>query len=357
VNEIRNLISISRYAGERFDLIQAGGGNTSVKFPNGQMQIKASGMHLTDMCELNGIAKIDNGKIKIFLEDVGLKVLSKRERARKAQEVVDEASFTPEIKASIETFLHVLTFKYTLHTHPIVVNIVACRKDWRESFLQLFPSALCVSYETPGIDLAMKMKEELENYTNDVSEIPKIIFLQNHGLIISSNNVEETKALTDKVVLDIEKYLGVDYSAYRMTNQVSELINSILNEKKIAYLSSDSFIMEVLAKDESSFFLPPFCPDKLVYCGASCIKLKKLQDQESIKDHMVKHGDYPKVVLHDNMIFFIADSIRKAREIEEVLKFHLITMTNNDDGRINYLSKSEIQYLNNWDAEKYRQKL
>ncbi len=72
---------------------------------------------------------------------------------------------------------------------------------------------------------------------------------------------------------------------------------------------------------------------------------------------MVKHGDYPKVVLHDNMIFFIADSIRKAREIEEVLKFHLITMTNNDDGRINYLSKSEIQYLNNWDAEKYRQKL
>ena len=357
MNEIRNLISISRYAGERFDLIQAGGGNTSVKFPNGQMQIKASGMHLTDMCELNGIAKIDNGKIKIFLEDVGLKVLSKRERARKAQEVVDEASFTPEIKASIETFLHVLTLKYTLHTHPIVINIVACRKDWRESFLQLFPNALCVSYETPGVDLAMRIKEEIENNKNDVSEIPKIIFLQNHGLIISSNNVKETKALTDKVVLDIEKYLGVDYSAYRMTNQVSELINSILNEKKIAYLSSDSFIMEVLAKDESSFFLPPFCPDKLVYCGASCVKLKKLQDQGSIKEYIVEHGNYPRVVLYNDLIFFIADSIRKAKEIEDVLKFHLITVTNNEGKRVNYLTESEIQYLNNWDAEKYRQKL
>ena len=338
-------------------MIQAGGGNTSVKIPDGQMFIKASGMHLTDMDESNGIAKIDNGKIKLFLEDVGLKVLSKRERERKAQEAVNEASFTPEIKASIETFLHVLTLKYTLHTHPIAVNIVACRKDWGESFNQLFPSALCVSYETPGVDLAMKMKVEIENYRNDLAEYPKTIFLQNHGLIISSNNIEETKALTDEVVIKIEDYLGIDHTAYRITNRVSELINSVLNEKKIAYLSSDSFIMEVLINNEASFFLPPFCPDKLVYCGASCIKLKVLQDQASIREHITEHGDYPKVVLYNDLIFLIADSIRKAREIEEVLKFHLITVTKNEGKRVNYLTESEIQYLNNWDAEKYRQKL
>ena len=47
-------------------MIQAGGGNTSVKLPDGQMFIKASGMHLTDMNESNGIAKINNVKIKLF---------------------------------------------------------------------------------------------------------------------------------------------------------------------------------------------------------------------------------------------------------------------------------------------------
>ena len=43
MKEIQNFINISKYAGERFDLIQAGGGNSSVKLDNGQMLIKASG--------------------------------------------------------------------------------------------------------------------------------------------------------------------------------------------------------------------------------------------------------------------------------------------------------------------------
>ena len=39
---------ISRYCGERFDLVQAGGGNTSVKI-NDIMFIKASGFNLADI--------------------------------------------------------------------------------------------------------------------------------------------------------------------------------------------------------------------------------------------------------------------------------------------------------------------
>lgn len=37
------LVKMSKYAGQRFDLVQAGGGNTSVKFGN-KMYIKASGI-------------------------------------------------------------------------------------------------------------------------------------------------------------------------------------------------------------------------------------------------------------------------------------------------------------------------
>ena len=40
--ELKNFVEISKYAGERFDLVQAAGGNTSVKLKNSEMLIKAS---------------------------------------------------------------------------------------------------------------------------------------------------------------------------------------------------------------------------------------------------------------------------------------------------------------------------
>ena len=59
MNEIKDLVDISKYAGERFDLIQAGGGNSSVKLENGEMLIKASGFILSDMDENNGYSRVD----------------------------------------------------------------------------------------------------------------------------------------------------------------------------------------------------------------------------------------------------------------------------------------------------------
>ena len=55
--EIKKFIDISKYAGERFDLIQAGGGNSSIKLDNGQMIIKASGYLLSDIGKVLAIQK------------------------------------------------------------------------------------------------------------------------------------------------------------------------------------------------------------------------------------------------------------------------------------------------------------
>ena len=60
--ELKNFVEISRYAGERFDLVQAAGGNTSVKLKNSEMLIKASGFLLSDVAENNGYSKVDTKK-------------------------------------------------------------------------------------------------------------------------------------------------------------------------------------------------------------------------------------------------------------------------------------------------------
>jgi rhamnose utilization protein RhaD (predicted bifunctional aldolase and dehydrogenase) len=40
MSEIKDFVEISKYAGERLDLVQAAGGNSSVKLDNGEMFIK-----------------------------------------------------------------------------------------------------------------------------------------------------------------------------------------------------------------------------------------------------------------------------------------------------------------------------
>ena len=63
MKELNDFIKISKYAGERFDLVQAGGGNCSVKLDNGDMVIKSSGYLLSDIQINNGYSKVNNQKI------------------------------------------------------------------------------------------------------------------------------------------------------------------------------------------------------------------------------------------------------------------------------------------------------
>ena len=65
-SELISFKNISKYCGERFDLVQAGGGNISVKI-NEFMFIKASGYNLTNIDETNGYTVINN---KMLLEDI-----------------------------------------------------------------------------------------------------------------------------------------------------------------------------------------------------------------------------------------------------------------------------------------------
>ena len=56
------LKAISKYAGMREDLVQAGGGNTSVKISDERMYIKASGCQLADVSMESGSALVNPKK-------------------------------------------------------------------------------------------------------------------------------------------------------------------------------------------------------------------------------------------------------------------------------------------------------
>jgi hypothetical protein len=76
-----------------------------------------------------------------------------------------------------------------------------------------------------------------------------------------------------------------------------------------------------------------------------------------LQDYKKKYLDLPKVVIFNEHIFFIALNIKKAKEMEEVMKFHIMVLEKNKKNNKNFLEFQELSYLNNWEAENYRKKI
>ena len=349
MNELQDFIELSKYAGERYDLIQAGGGNTSVKFEN-KMYIKASGVYLSEVENDYGYAIVENDKIlDVFNDENILCETDKRKKDLLSSQQVSASSLTEKFRPSIETLMHSILKKYTLHSHPIVVNSVACGKDWKEIFTNLFNNeVLLIDYKTPGFELAVELNKKIKNKNS------KIIILQNHGLIVTSDFKDEVKELTEFVVDKISQYLGINMSDYKLTNELSAFINSLTDEKYTSYMTNDKYLIDNI----SSEFInsKPFCPDKMVYCGTSGLVL----DDEPIKliqKYKNLYHSIPKVLVYKNNLFFVAKNVKKAKEIEDIFKFHIMSLKLAQTNNINYLDDNEILYLANWEAEKYRQSL
>lgn len=347
---------MSKYAGERFDLVQAAGGNTSVKLKNSEMLIKASGFLLSDVTENNGYSKVDTKKlVNIFKNKTITNEADRRKRELFVKALVEEATLDKNNRPSIETLLHSTLYKYTLHTHPVVVNMIVIQKEWKEILASIFKdeNIALVSYKTPGIDLAL----ELDKVISAFAIVPKILFLQNHGLIVTSDNVDDIERLTEFVLSKIEDYLKIDMSRYKLTNQISKLINNIEKKSNITFLSEDKYLNEQLLQNQELFLQTPFCPDSLVFCGVSAVIIRDVIDTKVLQDYKKKYFDLPKVIIFNEHIFFIALNIKKAKEIEEVMKFHIMVLEKNKKNSKNFLGFQELSYLNNWEAENYRKKI
>ncbi len=351
--DLENVITLSRYAGLRFDLVQAGGGNASVKNTDGELIIKASGFSLADVNEQTGLVVLNNKKLMDILNNPEITTCTdKRQREQRATALTNAAVVVETmLRPSIETLLHAYLDVYTLHTHALVVNAITCLPSWKEILLGLFPEALCIAYYTPGVDLALAIKEQLDKKV-------EVLFLQNHGLIVTAPTHEQVITLTDQVIEKLEHYLEVNHRHYRLAAMIAGLFNQIDQGFYIVYLSHDQELKQLLQKQRSLFFIPPFCPDTLVYCGYMPVELFDLNDTCLLQDYYDTYQKLPNVIIYQEYLFCSASSIKKAREIEEVVKFHVLSLSMFKSAEVsNALSFQECNYLNNWDAEKYRQKV
>ncbi|MDG0794539.1 class II aldolase/adducin family protein [Cohnella ginsengisoli] len=357
MNELKQLIQMSKYAGERLDLIQAGGGNSSVKFEDGTMAIKASGFLLSDLSENRGYSIVNNQLVTSIMESPQI-VASEDKKSKESisNTLLKDTILTPDFRPSIETYLHALLAKYTLHTHPIAVNALTALPDWEERLLNIFgPDILLVEYDTPGIELALRLKKRYEVYMQTHSIKPSIVFLQNHGLIASSDSFEDIQKITEEVTERLEHYLGTSFARYRNVNKVSKAVNRIHGSDRIAYLSEDRIIQEMLASPSPLLSHTPYFPDGLVFLGYKVVQTDWDELDHKIELYIQKYMEEPKAIVIEGSMYLIAANVRKAKEMEDVLKLHLLAIQLSP-GIVHTLPLDELKYLGNWEAEKFRQK-
>lgn len=185
------LLTLSRDLGapER-RLAILGEGNTSTRLTPGQFAVKASGCNLATLAETD-ITRCDSEKI--------LKLLDAKKITDSA---VDETLFDARLnskakKPSVESIFHawLLTLEgveFVGHTHPISVNQVLCsprardfaeRRIFPDEVVCCGPESVFVPYIDPGLPLARAIRDGVKLFIKKHGAAPRLILLQNHGLI------------------------------------------------------------------------------------------------------------------------------------------------------------------------------
>ena len=210
------LISLSRALGAPSrQYVIIGEGNTSLKRDDETFWIKASGQML-ETIDAGGFVEMHTAPVLDVLER-NLTGPAMDEAVHAAR--VDSAS---QLRPSIEVTFHALLLhefgaQCVAHTHPVPVNQILCSNRAAEfAAHRIFPDevVLCgpcsafVPYLDPGLPLALGIRRAASDYAGRWGEPPKVILLQNHGLIALGKNPTDALRITEMAVKAAAIYTG-----------------------------------------------------------------------------------------------------------------------------------------------------
>ncbi|MEN6400472.1 MAG: class II aldolase/adducin family protein, partial [Armatimonadia bacterium] len=188
---LAELVAMSRRLGApEADCAMLGEGNTSTRASEDTFFVKASGFQLPCI-EAQGFTEVrfDTALSLLEADDIS---------DTNVKSVLHEAQVDPNApRPSVETILHALLLRlpgveFVAHTHPTMVNAVLCAKEGKEAFRgRLFPDEIVccgsnyvwIPFTDPGAPLARKVNEEVAKFVEEKGFLPKVILMQNHGMI------------------------------------------------------------------------------------------------------------------------------------------------------------------------------
>ena len=216
-NLIDLLLELARKLGNPVnDYVILGEGNISGKVDEETFWVKASGTSLSTLEEMD--------LVRVFFKPVDQLLDRSYLNDDEIKQGLQDAKMDPAVTAmpSVETFLHAILLQlagvnFVGHTHPTAVNSILCSNKAEEAFSgSLFPdqivycgpAPLYIPYTDPGLPLAKKVRQEINRYMDRWGQTPKIILMQNHGLIALGKTALEVEHITAMAVKAARVILG-----------------------------------------------------------------------------------------------------------------------------------------------------
>ncbi len=324
---MKDFIAMCQKIGPMADYVQGGGGNASCKHDGNQMAIKASGFTIKDMTEDTGYVNVDYIKIKDYHTDVPAEELETREK--------ESTPFTlscvlgdNSLRPSVETGFHSLMKKYVMHTHPVYANVLTCSEGGADMAKDMLDGMdfVWIPYINPGFSLSLVIGDALADYEKTNGVFPKVIFLENHGLITTSDDADECTELHIRVNNLIKEKLNLKdfYTGLSVTED------------------GDTWVCDapVIAEYFSKYSLENITdialyPDQLVYLNSG-----------------IKDG---KLSFENGKAIFKTTKTEALAMLETFAAFaYIIDCQKNANLTVHPMDTKATGFINNWESEKYR---
>jgi len=222
---LAQLVKMSHNLGDpSLDYLILSEGNTSARADDRTFWVKASGTELR-IIERADFVRVSFERVLSMLDVPSLSDAQVKQRLGEAK--VDPSTGAhpaadDDVRPSVETVLHAICLSlegvnFVGHTHPTAINALTCSANFETAVSgRLFPDeiVLCgpapvvVPYIDPGVPLARKVRDLINTYLDEFNEVPKIILMQNHGLIALGRNAQQVENITAMAVKAARVLLG-----------------------------------------------------------------------------------------------------------------------------------------------------
>ena len=366
---IQDLISVSQFYGRDTRFVIAGGGNTSYK-NNEKIWVKASGSSLATITE-DGFAVLDRS----LLNPMSDKQYSSDEAEREEQVKNDlaAATLTKGRRPSVETSMHnVIDYAFVVHLHPTIVNGLMCAQNAEKDLVRLFgEKALYVEYTDPGYVLFKKVDEKIKEYRSKFKEEPKVIWLQNHGIFVAADNIEEIKATYNNILETLERAVKIpvpagDRATCNCTEEILPAVRMMVSNESLKTLKvrKNELIKYFYDSiDNQHDISKPFTPDAIVYCKSNYLffngetpEMVITEAQKAIPEFTQKFGYLPKVLLIKGVgMVAVGDNAKQCDIILDVFEDAMkIAFLSRSFGGAHPMTQAQIDFIDNWEVENYR---
>lgn len=324
-------VALSARLGAEPLLVQAAGGNTSVK-RDGVLWIKASGKLLRTATTEAIFVPVDLARV----------------RAGIAQDLADPTAGTvlggSTLRPSIETTLHaLLPHAVVLHVHSVNALAALVRPDGEARVADRLAGLrwAWVGYRRPGLPLTRAVRAAAAGVD--------VIALGNHGLVVGAADV----AAGERLLRDVEARLAVaprraaGADAARLAQAVAAIGYRLPQDPAVHALACDP---DCLAYARGGVLYP----DHVVFLGGeACVADEPAQAARAIADYRARWPVGPACVLVAGVgVLVAADAPAAAEEMLRCQADVLLRVP--PAAPLRFLAETEVAELLDWDAEKFR---